>query len=98
MQLAEAALTLGELRLAEGDAASTIASAERVLAVDPYAERGLRLLLAAHLQRGDRTQARNAAVRTHAALADLGLPPEPATAILLRQAESVLDPLEPAAN
>jgi DNA-binding SARP family transcriptional activator len=94
VRLAEAALTLGELRLAEGDTSSTIACAERVLAVDPYAERALRLLLAGHLQRGDRSQARNAAQRATDALAELGLPPEPATAILLRQAgETKLDAL-----
>jgi DNA-binding SARP family transcriptional activator len=94
VRLAEAALTLGELRLAEGDTPSTIACAERVLAVDPYAERALRLLLAAHLQRGDRPRAKQAARRANETLAELGLPPEPATAILLRQAGDLPEALE----
>ena len=94
MRLADAALALGELRLAEGDTTGTIACAEQVLAVNPFAERALRLLLAAHLQRGDRLRARTASRRTLDALVELGLPPQPETAILLRQAgepESVLE-------
>ncbi|MGH9116366.1 MAG: BTAD domain-containing putative transcriptional regulator [Acidimicrobiales bacterium] len=86
VRLADAALALGELRLAEGDTTGTIACAEKVLAANPYAERALRLLLAAHVQRGDRLRARTASRRTLAALAELGLPPQPETAILLRQA------------
>ena len=84
--LMDAALSLGELGLAEGDTATTLGCAERVLAADPFAERALRLLVAAHLQRGDRVQTRSAVARTVAAFDELGLAPEPATSILLRHA------------
>jgi LuxR family transcriptional regulator, maltose regulon positive regulatory protein len=85
-RLMDAALTLGELRLAEGDPVATAQAAERVLAADPYAERALRLLVAAHLQRGDRGQTQLAVERALATFDELGVGPEPATAILLRQA------------
>ena len=95
VRLADAALALGELRLAEGDTAGTIGSAEQVLAANPYAERALRLLLAAHVQRGDVARTRAAMRRTTDALGELGLPPQPETEILLRQAGQVVGSFEP---
>jgi DNA-binding SARP family transcriptional activator len=86
MQLVDAALTLGELRLAEGDANAARYCAERVLAVDPFVERALRLLIGSGLQRADRSATEAAARRVVAALDELGLEPQPATEILLRQA------------
>ena len=56
------------------------------MGVDPYDERAFRLVIAAHLQRGDRAQAVLAAQRTLAALDELGVAPAPETAILLRGA------------
>ena len=91
VQLLDATLTLGELRLGEGAASATLACAERGLVVDPYDERAFRLLIAAHLARGDRAQARLAGRRTRAALDELGVEPDDQTAILLRRA-GVPDP------
>lgn len=96
MQLLDALLTLGELRLSEG-APSTVDCAERALAADPYDERAFRLLIAAHLQRGDRSQVRSAVERTLAMLRDLGVDPSPQTAILVRQAEMGARPTGPPA-
>ena len=86
VQLVDATLTLGELRLSEGAPALTLACAERALAADPYNERAFRLLVAAHLQSGARVQAHTAGQRTLATLEELGVDPEPQTAILLRRA------------
>lgn len=86
VELLDATLTLGELRLSEGDATGTLACAERALGVDEYCERAYRLLVAAHVQRGDRVAASSAVTRTLAALDDLGVTPDPQTAIVLRQA------------
>lgn len=86
VELLDATLTLGELRLSEGDATGTLTCAERALGVDEYCERGYRLLVAAHVQRGDRGAASAAVARTLAALDDLGVAPDPQTAIVLRQA------------
>ena len=86
MQLVDAALTLGELSLAHGDPAAALNCADRALATDPYEERALRLLIAAHLQRGDRAKVRLAVQRTLGALCQLGAQPHRQTAILLGQA------------
>jgi len=85
-ELTEAALTLGERRLAEGATAAARDLAERVLAAEPYAERALRLVLAAETQRRDPAALDDAIRRVRDALAALGLPPEPATQVVLRQA------------
>jgi LuxR family maltose regulon positive regulatory protein len=92
MLLAEAALSLAERRLAEGDTMQALHLAERVLAADPAAERGLRLLLAARLHRGEPIAIAAAMRRVQAALADLGVRPEPPTAMLIRQAQIRLAP------
>jgi DNA-binding SARP family transcriptional activator len=84
--LVDSTLTLGELRLAEGDGLATLACAEKALAADPYDERAFRLLIAAHLLRGDRAGTLDAVRRTIDALAELGVAPDDRTAILLRQA------------
>ena len=92
MLLADAALLLGERRLAEGDTSQALRLAERVLAADPVAERSLRLLLAARLHRAEPVAVAAAMRRIEAALADLGVAPEPATAMLLRRARLTLAP------
>ena len=87
LRLVDSTLTLGELRLAEGDGLAALSCAERALAADPYDERALRLLIAAHLLRGDRAgHARRRAPHAGDALDDLGVEPDERTAILLRQA------------
>ena len=86
LRLVDSALTLGELRLAEGDGLAAVSCAERALAADPYDERAARLLVAAHLLRGDRAATLDAVRRTGEILDDLGVDPDPRTAIVLRQA------------
>lgn len=79
-------LALGELRLASGAAAEAGRLATTALSLEPYDPRGHRLALAAALRSHD--PAHIAATRQHvlAALRQLAAPPDPATAILLRQA------------
>jgi DNA-binding SARP family transcriptional activator len=79
-------LTLGELRLVAGDPAEAGTLADRALALEPFDARGHRLTLAAALH--SRSPGRTAAARRRvlAALRQLGAPPDPATALLLRQA------------
>jgi DNA-binding SARP family transcriptional activator len=67
-RLIDATLALGEARLAAGDAPGTETCAERVLSVDPYAERALRLLIAAQVHRGDRRLIDGAVTRALSAL------------------------------
>jgi DNA-binding SARP family transcriptional activator len=86
LRLVDSTLTLGELRLAQGDGLAASTCAERALAADPYDERAFRLLIAARLSRGDRSGTADAVRRTLAALDDLGVEPDGRTAILLRQA------------
>jgi len=79
-------LALGELRLVADDAAESFALAERALALEPFDARGHRVALAAALR--GRRPAQIAAARRMvcSALKQLGVPPDPPTAILLRQA------------
>ena len=85
-QLTEAALTLGERRLAQGDAGAARQLAQRALTAEPYGERCMRLLLAAETQHRDPVAVEKAIDRVRDALSALGTAPEPATAIVLRQA------------
>ena len=82
----DAAMTLGELQFAAGERRLAAASADRVLGVAPFEERAHRLALAAAVQAGDVAGAGRAAARLCAALDDLGVAPEPETAIALRHA------------
>jgi DNA-binding SARP family transcriptional activator len=86
MQL-DSLLELGELRLVRGDPDMARTDADRALALDPYSERAHRLALAAALRNHDRLRIDGARRRALVALDDLGATPEPATDILLRQAE-----------
>jgi LuxR family transcriptional regulator, maltose regulon positive regulatory protein len=81
-----AVLQLGELRMARGLAAEAMIDAERALTLDPYLERAHRLALAAALQVRDFTAVATAERRVTRFLEELGVTPEPATQILLRQA------------
>lgn len=83
--LVEAALRLGEVRLAAGRAHHALACAERAREASPFDERAHRLAMAAHLQRRDRAGALAAVDATEAMLDDLGVPPEEATAMVIRQ-------------
>lgn len=86
--LADAALWLGELLLVAGRFGRAARWAERVTVSAPYSERAHRLAIAAHLQRGERHDIDRAVASARAMLDDLGVQPEAATQMLLRQAES----------
>lgn len=79
-------LALGELRLVTGGAAEAGRLATRALTADPYEFRGHRLALAAALRGRDPAHIAMARCRVLASLDQLAVPPDPATAILLRQA------------
>jgi DNA-binding SARP family transcriptional activator len=78
-------LQLAELQLVRGHAARALVDAERALALDPYAERAHRLAMAAALRLHDNERVAVARDRALAMLDDLGVEPEAATQILLRQ-------------
>jgi len=84
----DTALRLGELHFVSGRCDRAVTWAERVRSASPYDERAHRLAVAAHLQRGDRLAAARAVAATRTMLAELAADPEPATEMLLRQAES----------
>lgn len=79
-------LALSELRLVADDAAASFALAERALSLEPFDARGQRVVLAAALRGRCPGQIAAAHRRVCSALRQLGVPPDPPTAILLRQA------------
>ena len=79
-------LALGELRLVADDAAASFALAERALSLEPFDARGHRVALAAALRSRRPAQIAAAYRRVNWALRQLGVPPDPPTAILLQQA------------
>jgi DNA-binding SARP family transcriptional activator len=79
-------LALGELRLVADDAAGSFALAERALSLEPFDARGHRVYLAAAIRARRTDQIAAAYQRVRSALGQLGVPPDPPTAILLRQA------------
>ena len=79
-------LALSELRLVADDAAASFALAERALSLEPFDARGHRVALAAALRSRCPAQIAAAHRRVGSALRQLGVPPDPPTAILLRQA------------
>jgi len=81
-----ALVTAGEPRFGQGDVNEALANAERALTIDPYLEHAHRLAIAASLQ-GHRTHHTSVAIaRARDASAELGVEPEPATRMLVRQA------------
>jgi DNA-binding SARP family transcriptional activator len=81
-----ALLALGELRLVAGAAGDAFRLADRALLLEPFDARGHRLLLAAALRCEDPARITAARRRVLGALRQLGTGPDPATAVLLRQA------------
>jgi len=79
-------LALSELRLVADDAAESFALAERALSLEPFDARGHRVVLAAALRGRRPAQIAAAHRRVSSALRQLGVAPDPPTAILLRQA------------
>jgi DNA-binding SARP family transcriptional activator len=90
--LADSALRLGELLLVAGRFDDAVVWAERVSRASPYEERAHRLAIAAHLHRRDRPALAQAVGVTQAMLDELGVDPEPATQMLLRQAADHIGP------
>ncbi len=87
LRFVDAAITLGEQRLAEdrvGDAADLAAAA---LIEQPYDERALRLSLAASLRAGNPATVSRSVDRLQAALDDIGVQPELSTQVLLTRAQ-----------
>ncbi len=83
--LVEAVLRMGELRLSAGRTDEALTCAERARSASPFDERAHRLVMASHLQRRDRAGALAAVEAVEAMLDDLGVPPEDATAMVIRQ-------------
>jgi LuxR family maltose regulon positive regulatory protein len=79
-------LALSELRLVADDAAGSFELAQRALSLEPFDARGHCLALAAALRGRSTAQITAAYRRVRSALRQLGVPPDPPTEILLRQA------------
>jgi len=80
-----AAVRAGELTLAAGNVDEALRVAARALETEPWAEDAHRLMVAAHLARGDRAAARRAMDTCLAQLDDLGVRPTEDTEIVLRR-------------
>jgi DNA-binding SARP family transcriptional activator len=80
-------LGLGELRLVADAAGEAGRLADRALALEPFDTRAHRLTLAAALRGREPGHIAAARRRVLASLRHLAVPPDPATAILLRQAQ-----------
>ena len=76
-----------ELLLAANRIDESLTYATRVLDAEPWSERAHRAVIAAHLERGDRTAARRALAACEDALADFGGPADDATRMLKRRLE-----------
>ncbi|RDI22175.1 hypothetical protein [Lentzea flaviverrucosa] len=79
-------LVLGELRLVAGDPAEAHHLAERAWALEPFEPRGHRLALAAAVRARDPRRMVKTRARVLDSLRQLGVGPDAATEILLRQA------------
>jgi DNA-binding SARP family transcriptional activator len=90
--LTDTALRLGELLLVAGRFQDAAWWAQRVIGASPYDERAHRLAIAAQPQLHDRRAIADAAAGVRSMLAELGVEPEPATGMLLRQADARFAP------
>jgi DNA-binding SARP family transcriptional activator/ATP/maltotriose-dependent transcriptional regulator MalT len=86
------AVRAGELLLARGRAERALELGTRAVDAEPWSEAAYRLVASAHLAAGDTASARRALTRCRAMLADLGVDPEPTTAMLDRR----VNPASPA--
>ncbi len=86
----DALMALGELQLSAGDAGRAGMAAERAITLDPYLEGAHRLAIAAAVAGRDPQRTEAGVRRVRAMLAELGVDPEPATLMLLRQAGAPL--------
>jgi LuxR family maltose regulon positive regulatory protein len=71
------AVRAGELLVGHGEEERAEGLAQRALAVDQWSEEAYAVTVSAALSRGDRTAARRALDKAHAALAELGVEPSP---------------------
>lgn len=78
-------LALGELRLVTGDPAEAHHLAGRALELEPFEPRGHRLALAAAVRARNPHRTLRTRARVLDSLRQLGVRPDPATEILLRQ-------------
>jgi DNA-binding SARP family transcriptional activator len=79
-----ASVRAGELLLGQGSVDRALRIATRAVEAEPWSEPAHRLVMASHLARGDRASARHALDRCYSALAELGVDPEPSTAVFER--------------
>ena len=79
-----ASVRAGELLVAKGEIDRALLIGTRAVETEPWSEPAHRLVIVAHLARGDRSSARRALDRCHRAVADLGAEPEPETVMLER--------------
>ncbi len=87
-RLIQALERLGTDQIADGAHLASVASAARLVEIDPLSETAHRLLIRAHIAAGDRAAARHQYERCARILSDeLGVAPEPETQALLDEAE-----------
>jgi DNA-binding SARP family transcriptional activator len=79
-----ASVRAGELLLGQGEVDRALRIGTRAVEAEPWSEPAHRLVMAAHLARGDRASARHALDRCYSALSELGVDPEPSTAVFER--------------
>jgi DNA-binding SARP family transcriptional activator len=79
------AVRAGELLLARGRAERALGLGTRAIDAEPWSEAAYRLVASAHLAAGDSASARRVLARCRVMLAELGVDPEPATAMLERR-------------
>ena len=79
-----ASVRAGELLVGQGEVDRALRIGTRAVEAEPWSEPAHRLVMAAHLARGDRASARRALDRCYSALAELGVDPEPSTAVFER--------------
>jgi DNA-binding SARP family transcriptional activator len=79
-----ASVRAGELLVAKGEIDRALRIGTRAVETEPWSEPAHRLVIVAHLTRGDRSSARRALDRCRRAVADLGAEPEPETVMLER--------------
>jgi DNA-binding SARP family transcriptional activator len=84
-------IALGELRLVAADAAEAWRLADRALTLEPFEPRGHQLALAAALRGQAPKRIAETRERVLSCLRQLGVGPDPATGILLRQASARLE-------
>jgi DNA-binding SARP family transcriptional activator len=84
-QFVHAAIRAGNLFLARGDTTMAVSLAERALQHDAWSETAYQLLIAVHLELGDRISSRRYLERCRVMLRELNTRPDPQTVTLARK-------------